>query len=85
MLVRNVSLLSAALCGLSVAPAGAASDLLQYSDFGRADILLTAASIRQSGDAQIARIDQITDASNTDRAIYPTGDGNTPRDGGAEA
>jgi hypothetical protein len=53
-----------------------AEDLLQYSDFGRADILLTAASIRQSGDSQIARIDQTLDISGTDRSLYPTGSGN---------
>jgi len=39
-------------------PAAAAVDLAQYSDFGMADVLLTAATIRQSGNDHRAMIDQ---------------------------
>jgi hypothetical protein len=59
------------------AMAQSGAQLLQYSDFGRPDILLTAASIRQSfGDNNVARIEQVTDITGTDRALYPVGDGN---------
>lgn len=53
-----------------------ALDLLPYSDFGQPDILLTAAAIRQTGYSQIARIDQTSDTSGTDIALYPLGRGN---------
>ena len=58
--VRGGGVLGAALL-LSAAPAMAAVDLTEYSDFGQADILLTAASIVQSGDGHIALIDQTID------------------------
>lgn len=64
------------LVGVLVGPLALAADLTRYSDFGQADILLTAASIRQTGDLQRARIDQVTDFTDTDRAIYPIGSGN---------
>ena len=60
----------------SAAPALGASDLLQYSDFGQPDILLSAATIRQSGESQIAAISQNDDFSTTDRSVYPIGKGN---------
>jgi hypothetical protein len=39
-------------------PANAAVDLSQYADFGAADLLLTAATIRQTGNDHRAMIDQ---------------------------
>ncbi len=62
--VRGGGVLGTALL-LSAAPAMAAVDLTEYSDFGQADILLTAATIRQSGDDHIALIDQTIDAGGT--------------------
>ncbi len=58
--VRGGVVLGAALL-LPAAPAMAAVDLTEYSDFGQADILLTAATIRQSGGDHIALIDQTLD------------------------
>lgn len=81
---RWVSLLPYALLVLGMANAGAA-DLRRYSDFGQADIFLTAASITQSGDTQTALIDQKTDIAGTDRALFPIGNGNiadVSQDGG---
>jgi hypothetical protein len=53
-----------------------AANLLRYTDIGQADILVTAASIRQSGDHQTGSIDQKADVSTTDRGLYPVGQGN---------
>jgi len=58
--VRGGGALGAALL-LSYSPAMAAVDLTEYSDFGQADILLTAATIRQSDGSHIALIDQTLD------------------------
>lgn len=53
------------------------ASLLQYSDIGQADILLTAASIRQSnGSNLVGSIEQTLDSSTTDRTVYPIGNGN---------
>ena len=64
MALRGGGVLSAALL-LSAAPAMAAVDLTEYSDFGQADILLTAATIRQSGDDHVALIDQTIEDGGT--------------------
>jgi len=71
-------ILSAAvlICGPLTSHAQQIGDLTRYSDFGQPDILLTAASIRQSGDHHIGVIDQRTDISSTDRTLNPIGDGN---------
>jgi hypothetical protein len=53
-----------------------ATNLRPLSDFGQADILLSAASIVQSGSRQKARIDQVSDVTGTDRLLYPVGVGN---------
>ena len=60
LFVRGGGVLGAALL-LSYSPAMAAVDLTEYSDFGQSDILLTAATIRQSGDDHMALIDQTND------------------------
>ena len=74
--VRGGGVLGAALL-LSVAPAMAAVDLTEYSDFGQADILLTAASILQSGDGHIALIDQTIDAGGTGNIAHVDQSGST--------
>ncbi|MBV8503828.1 MAG: hypothetical protein JO006_19175 [Paucibacter sp.] len=59
------------------APVSLGSSLLRYTDIGQADILLTAASIRQSnGNNLTGTIDQTLDTSSTDRTVYPIGTGN---------
>ncbi len=60
MIVRRGGVLGVALL-LSYSPARAWVDLTEYSDFGQSDILLTAATIRQSGDDHLALIDQTND------------------------
>lgn len=58
-------------------PAAAAVDLAEYSDFGMADVLLTAATIRQSGNDHRAMIDQTADIGGTGNIaqIDQSGDG----------
>ncbi len=62
--MRGGGVLGASLL-LSATPAMAAVDLTEYSDFGQADILLTAATIRQSGDDHVALIDQTIEDGGT--------------------
>lgn len=57
-------------------PAASVAELIASSDFGRADILLTAASIQQTGHNIVGLIDQRQDISTTDRALYGVQGGN---------
>jgi len=66
---------SAAMAQVLAGDVGA--QVLSYADFGRADILMSAAAIRQSdGSGSVARISQELDISSTDPLLNPSGHGN---------
>ena len=66
---------SAARAQVSAGDVGA--QVLSYADFGRADILMSAAAIRQAdGSGSVARISQELDISSTDPLLNPSGHGN---------
>lgn len=66
---------SAARAQVSAGDVGA--QVLSYADFGRADILMSAAAIRQAdGSGSVARISQELDILGTDPMLYPIGHGN---------